>query len=1119
MRNVSKKKLSVAITAALNAGVVVGLAAPAAYAQQAAPATTTTTTAPQTQKIERVEVTGSRLPSPTLESVSPVNVISAQDIKWDGITNTSDIINQLPSAFADYGSNLSNGATGTSTVNLRNLGSSRTLVLIDGKRVPAGSPQFWATDINAIPAPLIERVEVLTGGASAVYGSDAIAGVVNFIMNDHFEGVQVQWNGNGFNHQQNGSYGDLAQLATINPGQYQVPGDQGFIGYTQDANILLGGNFANGKGNATLFMSYRNSNPVTQDHYNYSACALNSSKTRGLYCGGSPTNGTGYFYNSPTSIFTIANKAGDARPFNSPADLYNYAPSNYYQRPQTTYGFNAFAHYDVFPNVRVYGEFDFSNNHTIAQIAPGGIFVASAYPLKDSNPLLSQQLKDTFGITPTNPVSSYIGRRNIEGGGRYQDITLEDFRYVLGAKGDVLDSTWNYNFWWQSGTNNLSQIQGNYFDKTKIARSLDVVTNPATGLPVCASVLNKTDKNCVPYDIFHLGGVTQAALDYLNTPGFSNGYTSQSVIGLQFDSDLGAAYGWRTPWSKDGAAVAFGFERRVEKLQFNADSVLAGANLSGGGGAVPSVSGQYTVKEGYVEARLPIVEQAPGAYLLSVNGSYRYSDYSINQTTNSYGLGIEWAPVKDYKLRGTYQQAVRAPNIIELFTPQGLNLFNTGSDPCGNAKGPPTATLAGCVASGLDPSKYGNPGLTNPAGQYNFLQGGNANLAPETAKTYTVGLVMTPWTQFSATVDYWNIDLKDQISIIPSAQALNSCVTDGTFCDLVHRDPVSGSLWRGDNGYVIGTNINIGAQKTDGVDVTLNYNQPIQDWGSLGVTLVGTYLNTFETTPIPGGGSYDCAGLYGPTCGTPLPVWRSKLRGTWNTPWNVNLALTWRYIELGGHRHKPIQPDPEGHVRPGQRAPRLAELHRPGRGLEHRQELDALRRCQQHLRQGSADHQLHDRRPSVRQRQYVSAGLRLARPQPVPEHHGQVLIAAIQIAIRLSGEPSGSPFFSRFGRAGGGRPVGSAGGTHAARGAGGCRPRGQIALLRGVATGIAERVHAGAERRDQRALGRRQVRVPDVEHQDDAKLVAVVARLVLDGVVEHPGFARHPLPNLVADAE
>ena len=166
--------------------------------------------------MERIEVTGSRLPSLTLESVSPVNVISAQDIRWDGITNTANIVNQLPAAYTDQGNNLSNGATGTSAINLRNLGPSRTLVLIDGRRLPAGSPQYWPTDVNVIPAPLIERVEVLTGGASAVYGSDAIAGVVNFIMNDHFEGVQVQWNANGFNHHQQDT---LQSLINRNAGQ------------------------------------------------------------------------------------------------------------------------------------------------------------------------------------------------------------------------------------------------------------------------------------------------------------------------------------------------------------------------------------------------------------------------------------------------------------------------------------------------------------------------------------------------------------------------------------------------------------------------------------------------------------------------------------------------------------------------------------------------------------------------------------------------------------------------------------------------------------------------------------------------------------------------------------
>src|SRR6266540_282981 len=191
MKRMHRKKLSLAVMNALNAGVVVGLAAPLAYAQQTPPA--------EPAKIEKIEVTGSRIPSPTLTSESPVNVISAQDIKYTGLTSTSDILSQMPNVAPDQGANLANGSTGTSNINLRGLGAQRTLVLIDGKRVPAGSPNYWPTDINAIPAPLIQRVEILSGGASSIYGSDAIAGVVNFIMNDHFEGVQFDWNYSGYN--------------------------------------------------------------------------------------------------------------------------------------------------------------------------------------------------------------------------------------------------------------------------------------------------------------------------------------------------------------------------------------------------------------------------------------------------------------------------------------------------------------------------------------------------------------------------------------------------------------------------------------------------------------------------------------------------------------------------------------------------------------------------------------------------------------------------------------------------------------------------------------------------------------------------------------------------------
>ena len=423
-----------------------------------------------------------------------------------------------------------------------------------------------------------------------------------------------------------------------------------------------------------------------------------------------------------------------------------------------------------------------------------------------------------------------------------------------------------------------------------------MVTDPATGQPACASAVNGTDTACVPWDIFHTNGVTPAALNYLNTPGFSNGFTSQSVVGLQFDSDLGAAYDWRTPWAKNGAAVAFGIERRVEKLNYQVDDALVSGDLSGFGGASPAISGQYTVKEFYFEGRLPIMEQKDWAYLLSVNGAYRYSDYTTGVHANSYGLGAEWAPVRDYKFRATYQQATRAPNIIELFTPASTNLFNMYVDPCAGPN--PTGSLAGCIASGLPAARYGAANLGNPAGQYNISTGGNPNLKAEEAHTYTVGLVMTPLPNLSATIDYWNIDLKDAIGINPAVFELNSCVFLGQLCNTIHRLPGTGSLWRSTAGFVEGTLKNIGGEKTDGIDITANYNTPIKDWGSVNVSFVGTWLNKFEVQPIAGQGSYDCAGLFGVICGTPLPQFRSKLRGTWNTPWfNTALSLAWRYYD------------------------------------------------------------------------------------------------------------------------------------------------------------------------------------------------------------------------------
>jgi len=889
---VNRKKLSLAVMQALSAGALASLAAQSAHGQVpvtvAPPITTTTRT--DVERVPSISVTGSRIPSPNLESTSPVGIITAQEIKIEGATSAENLLNNLPQVFADYGGNVSNGATGTATVNLRNLGRDRTLVLLNGRRLPPGDPTTYATDINQIPVQLIQQVEVLTGGASAVYGSDAVAGVVNFIMRDNFEGVQGEVNYGFYNHDQGNSLADIVRArSATNPQQFQVPGNVTHDGDTTDANLIIGGNFANGRGNATVFFSYKHDQPVLQRDRDYSACATGSNAS-GLTCAGSGTSFPGEFIDNNTGkAFTIANSAGGVRPFTT-NDQFNFAPYNYYQRPDERYGFAAFAHYDFHPQARAYGEFLFHDDHTVAQIAPSGIF-GSEFFLKSTNPLLSNDFKTTFGITPTTDGDLIILRRNLEGGGRQDDIRHTSFRSVIGVKGDLFDHKWDYDVFYQTGKVIYQEIYRNDFSKSRTQLALDVVTDPATGLPACRAKLNGTDPNCVPYNIFNLGGVTQDALNYLQTPGLKKGFTSQSVQGATLSSDLGT-YGVRTPWATTGVGVAFGVERRVEKLELNADVEFANFDLAGQGGPTKSNAGQYTVKEAFVELKVPIIEHRPWADLLSVNGSYRYSDYSTGKTTDTYGFGAEWAPVKEYRLRGSYQVAVRAANIVDLFLPQGFNLFNLNADPCGGPS--PSASLADCLRTGITAAKYGSTTVTNAAGQYNYLQGGNPNLDPEKGTSKTVGLVFQPVKNFSGSVDYFNIKIDKLINNIPPSFILGQCIAAGQFCDLIHRDS-NGTLWL--TGFITATNLNLGTEETSGIDVVANYNWPLDRWGALGLSFIGTYLNDFKVQNVPGGGKYDCAGLFGATCGTPLPVWRHRARATWSTPWNVDLAVTWRHFD------------------------------------------------------------------------------------------------------------------------------------------------------------------------------------------------------------------------------
>ena len=878
--------------------------------------------AQQETTIQEVVVTGSRIAQPGLTTTSPVTSVSSDTVKIEGVTRVEDLINNLPQAFADFGGNVSNGATGAATVNLRNLGSQRTLVLVNSRRLMPGDPTqngAASPDLNQIPAALIERVEVLTGGASAVYGADAVAGVVNFIMNDKFEGVRLDAQYSLYQHDNN----DDHVRDIVRSSGFPVPDGDAHDGYTKDFTFIAGINTPDGKGNATVYLGYRQLEAVTQARRDYSACALASSAagdptSRGFTCGGSGTTAPAFFqtYNpadpldlTPVGQFTVG-ADGQLREFQD-SDLFNFAPLNYYQRPDERRTAGLFAHYDFSDKASVYTEFMFMDDRTTAQIAPSGAFFGSGpgqppffgrYAVNCDNPLLTSSAVSAFcgGNTAQGDVLVDIGRRNVEGGGRIDDLRHTSFRGVIGLRGDITTG-WTYDVYGQYGTSILSENFQNDFSRSRTRNALTAVAGP-NGQPICringdADPTND-DPNCVPYAIFGVGTVTPQQLAYLQIPGLSEGETVEQVLSGSVSGDLGQ-YGIKLPTATDGLGVAIGAEYRSEHSELRVDENFQINDLAGQGAPTLDTFGTFDVREVFAEARLPILQDKPWADTLSLEAGYRYSDYNLGFNTDSYKGGIQWAPVADVLFRGSYQRAVRSPNVQELFLQPRVQL-DGNTDPCANdIGGTPEASLEECMRSGVTPAQFGNI-LANPAAQYNGQVGGNVNLEPEESDTYSAGIVFTPrfLQGFSWTIDYYDIKVKKLINSIGADFILGQCLETGdpTFCGRVHRSG-NGSLWLGDTGFIDDPTLNTGSLQTRGIDTEVNYRFEMGKIGSMGLQLVGTWVDKFLTEPLPGASRYDCAGLFGTVCGTPIPEWRSKLRATWTMPWNVDVSLTWRYIE------------------------------------------------------------------------------------------------------------------------------------------------------------------------------------------------------------------------------
>ena len=648
------------------AALAAALALPPALHAEEADESAEVERATETRPIEEVVVTGSRIVRANLVSSSPVTQVDADEFLYQGTVRPEDLVRTLPQVWSDQNTGQSNGATGTATINLRNLGAERTLVLINGSRLPAGSPIGGGigADVNQIPGALVERVEVLTGGASATYGSDAVAGVVNFIMKDNFEGLKLDYQFSQYNHNNKSSrWQGIVQDAGYPVADGSVSdGDSSYI------SLLVGGNFADGRGNATAYATYRDIQPVLQSARDYSSCAFNDNADG---CFGSSTIPQGRFTNfgvgGPGVDYIVSGNEFVPRQ----GETFNYGPLNYYQRPDEQWTYGAFTHYAISDKVEAYMELMFMDDRSVSQIAPSGAFFVTE-SLSCGNPLMSDQQFETVcgavGLTREDTRAPFwIGRRNVEGGNRQQDLRHTTFRGVFGARGDLNDS-WRYDASLLYAEVSMENTYLNDLGTTKIRRALDAVRND-DGDIVCRSVVDGSDPNCVPWNIFQEGGVTQEALDYIVLPLFARGTTDQLVASGYIAGDL-SNYGIRLPTADTGVAVVLGAEYREENLDFKPDQGFQSGEGAGQGGATEPVSGGYDVFELFMEASIPLVEGKQFAEELTLDFAFRYSDYSYGVTTETFGIRTGWAINQDVKVRGSFQRAIRGANVRELFQPE-----------------------------------------------------------------------------------------------------------------------------------------------------------------------------------------------------------------------------------------------------------------------------------------------------------------------------------------------------------------------------------------------------------------------------------------------------------------
>jgi outer membrane receptor protein involved in Fe transport len=858
MKSLNKRHLSLAVSAALSTSLTSGFV----FAQDSE------------EVVEEVLVTGTRIATQDgFGATSPVTVVNAATIQNLGFTNIEQVLNSLPSIETSQNANISNGSTGTASIDLRGLGTNRTLVLINGRRMQAGGAQTQAPDVSQIPVIALERVDVLTGGASATYGADAVAGVVNFVTR-RMDGIEIRGGWSGYRHDNDNSY----MQGLLDARGFDYPsGTEGPDGETFQLDIAMGADFADGRGNATIYGSWREQKELRQAARDYSSGALNAAATA---VGGSATapipnldfvprigtaaNGSAE-YDFDRVLETTLQPDGSVAPFTN--NFYNFGPINHFLRPIEQYSVGAFVDYKINDHFTPYFETMFSSNSSRAQIAESGTFFA-AFPFEadDLPSAVTASLDELYGES-FDEYLVYVGKRNVEGGPRSDNTTHDAFRIVTGLKGDI-NETWSYDISYLYASTRSTSTYVNDFFLTKVAQAIDPDT--CTG-------------DCQLYDVFTPGGVTPEAANRLTGVGMLNGKTATEVLTGFVTGDL-----FTLPTASEPVKIVVGYEWRGEDYESIADSIFQDGLLLGQGGPTPTLEGAFNVAEFFTEASIPVLDT------LILDLAYRYSDYSTVGGQDTYRIGFDWQAVDMARFRVGFNTAVRAPNVEELFSVNNLGLWS-GVDPCAGAT--PEYSPEQCARTGVSASQYGNISAS-PASQYNQISGGNVNLDVEEADTITVGVVLDPIENLTISVDYWNIEIENTIAGIGAENIIRQCAENNNLCDSITRS-AAGDLWRGESGFVFNGQQNIGTNKWEGVDIAATYVLDALG-GTFNFNLIGTYMLTKEVEILPGE-DYDCVGLLNTQC-YPSPEWRHTATAVYDS--NEWWAVTARWRHYGGLDYK-----------------------------------------------------------------------------------------------------------------------------------------------------------------------------------------------------------------------